>query len=318
MGLPYGNPGDLVFKYKNILKKGKPCANINVLSGRVEKAWSLRNRFKSKESSMVGKGIFNLSGKVGLVTGASRGLGRAIATVLAEYGADVACVGRDMQASEITLDQVRAHGRKAFPIKAEMASEEDIKNMIEVTITEFGKIDILFNNAGTSAGFGKIHEITSEEWDFTINANLRGAFLCMKYTIPYMLKNKGGSIINISSVAGIRAEVPQIGPAAYGASKAGINNLTQVAAMHYAKDKIRINAIAPGMHRSEIGRKGNTEEQNRKRDKFLDEYCAEWIPMGRLAEAEELSGLVLLLASDASSYITGQIICQDGGKTARQ
>lgn len=267
---------------------------------------------------MADKGIFDLSGKVALVTGASRGLGRAIATVLSEYGADVACVGRDMKACEITIGQVRAYGRKALPLKAEMKSEEDIKKMVEDTIKEFGKIDILFNNAGSGAGFGKIHEIATEDWDYTINTNLRGTFLCMKYTIPHMLKNKGGSIINISSVAGIRAEVPEIGPPAYGASKAGINNLTEVAAMHYAKDNIRINAIAPGMHRSEIGRAGLTEEQNRERDKFIDEYCAEWIPMGRLAEAEELSGLVLLLASDASSYITGQIICQDGGKTARQ
>lgn len=244
--------------------------------------------------------------------------GRAIATVLAEYGADVACVGRDMKACQITLGQVRVHGRKAFPIKADMTSEEDIKRMVEATVREFGGIDVLFNNAGTASGFGKIHEIASDEWDFTINTNLRGTFLCMKYVIPYMLKNKGGSVINISSIAGIRAEVPEIGPAAYGASKSGINNLTQVAAMHYVKDHIRINAIAPGMHRSEIGRAGNTPEQNREMDKFLDTYCAEWIPMGRLAEAEELSGLVLLLASDASSYITGQIICQDGGKTARQ
>ena len=267
---------------------------------------------------MIEKGIFDLSGKVALVTGASRGLGRAIATILAEYGADVACVGRDMQACEMTLDQVRSYGRRAFPVKADMTSEEDIKQMVAATIKEFGKIDILFNNAGTASGFGKIHEITTDEWDFTINTNLRGAFLCMKYTIPHMLANKGGSIINISSIAGIRAEVPEIGPAAYGASKAGINNLTQVAAMHYVKDNIRINAIAPGMHRSEIGRAGNTEEQNRELDKFLDDYCAEWIPMGRIAEAEELAGLVLLLASNASSYMTGQIICQDGGKTARQ
>lgn len=267
---------------------------------------------------MADKGIFDLGGKVALVTGASRGIGRAIATVLAEYGADVACVGRDMQACEITLDQVRTYGRKALPIKADMTSEQDIKRMVEDTIKEFDRIDILFNNAGTASGFGKIHEIATDEWDYTINANLRGTFLCMKYVIPHMLKNKGGSIINISSVAGIRAEVPEIGSPSYGASKAGINNLTQVAAMHYAKDNIRINAIAPGMHRSEIGRAGNTEEQNREMDRFIDEYCAEWIPMGRLAEAEELSGLVLLLSSNASSYITGQIICQDGGKTARQ
>ena len=267
---------------------------------------------------MTERGIFDLSGKVALVTGASRGLGRAIATALAEYGADVACVGRDMKACEITLAQVRAHGRKALPVKADMTSENDIKKMVDDTINEFGKIDILVNNAGTAAGFGKIHEIDTGEWDFNIDVNLRGPFLCMKYTIPHMLENKGGSIINISSVAGIRAEVPEIGTASYGASKAGINNLTQVAAMHYAKDNIRINAIAPGMHRSEIGKAGKTEEEKKEMDRFVDEFCAEWIPMGRVAEAEELSGLVLLLASDASSYITGQVICQDGGKTARQ
>ncbi len=267
---------------------------------------------------MTDKGIFDLTGKVALVTGASRGLGRAIATVLAEYGADVACAGRDMNACKITLDKVRAHGRKAMALKADMSSEEDIKSMVDDTVREFGRIDILVNNAGIATGFGKIHEINTSEWDFNINVNLRGPFLCMKYTIPHMLRNKGGSIINISSVAGIRAEVPEIGSTSYGASKAGINNLTQVAAMHYAKDNIRINAIAPGMHRSEIGKAGKTEEEIKALDKWLDDYCAGWIPMGRLAEAEELSGLVLLLASNASSYITGQIICQDGGKTARQ
>jgi NAD(P)-dependent dehydrogenase (short-subunit alcohol dehydrogenase family) len=267
---------------------------------------------------MKDRGIFDLTGKIALVTGASRGLGRAIATVLAEYGADVACVGRDMNACEITLEQVRSHGRKALPLKADMTSEEDIKKMVDDTIREFGRIDILVNNAGIAAGFGRIHEINTGEWDFNIDVNLRGPFLCMKYTIPYMLKNKGGSIINISSVASIRAEVPEVGSTSYGASKAAINNLTQVAAMQYAKDNIRINAIAPGMHRSEIGKAGKTEEEKKALDKWLVEYCAEWIPMGRLGEAEELSGLVLLLASNASSYITGQIICQDGGKTARQ
>jgi NAD(P)-dependent dehydrogenase (short-subunit alcohol dehydrogenase family) len=267
---------------------------------------------------MPGKGIFDLKGKVALVTGASRGLGRAIATILAEYGADVACAGRDMEACEVTLGQVRAHDRRAIPVKADMTSEDDIKKMVEDAIKEFGKIDILVNNAGTVTGYGKIHEIDTGEWDLNIDVNLRGPFLSMKYTIPYMLQNKGGSIINISSVASIRAEVPEIATASYGASKAGINNLTRVAAMHYARDNIRINAIAPGMHRSDIGKEGKTEEEKKEIDKLVDEFCAEWIPMGRLAEAEELAGLVLLLASDASSYITGQIICQDGGKTARQ
>lgn len=267
---------------------------------------------------MTDKGIFDLNGKAALVTGASRGLGRAIAAALAEYGADVACAGRDMEACEVTLGQVRDHGRKALPVKADMTSEEDIKKMVENTIKEFGKIDILVNNAGTVTGYGKIHEIETSEWDFNIDVNLRGTFLCIKYTIPHMLENKGGSIINISSVASIRAEVPEIATASYGASKAGINNLTRIAAMHYAKDNIKINAIAPGMHRTDIGKEGKTEEEKKEIDKLVDEFCAEWIPMGRLAEPEELAGLVLLLASDASSYITGQVFCQDGGKTARQ
>jgi 3-oxoacyl-[acyl-carrier protein] reductase len=267
---------------------------------------------------MTDYGIFDLSGKVALVTGASRGIGRAIAVTLAEYGANVACAGRDMKACEVTIDKVRSFGRKTLPIKADMSSEDDIKRMVDDTIREFGRIDILVNNAGTASGPGKMHEIDTEEWDFIISVNLRGTFLCMKYAIPYMLENKGGSIINISSVASMRAEVPEIGSAAYGASKAGINNLTQSAAMHYAKDNIRINAIAPGMHRSEIGRAGKTEEERMKIEREIDKFCAAWIPMGRQAEAEEMAGLVLLLASGAGSYITGQIICQDGGKTARQ
>ncbi len=267
---------------------------------------------------MNNRKIFDLSGKVALVTGASRGIGQAIASILAEYGADIVCACRDMKAVEVTLAKVRAHGRRAFPVKADMTSESDIRHMIEDSIREFGRIDILVNNAGTAAGPGRIHEIDISQWDYNISLNLRGPFLCMKYTIPHMLKNGGGSIINISSIASLRAEVPEIGTASYGASKAGINNLTQVAAMHYVKDNIRVNAIAPGMHRSEIGKAGKTEEEKQQLDREVLEYCAEWIPMGRLAEPEELSGLVLLLASDASSYITGQIICQDGGKTARQ
>ena len=258
-------------------------------------------------------GIFDLSGKVALVTGASRGIGRAIAITLAEYGADVACTGRDMNACAVTIEKIEKFGHRAIPIKADMTSEEDIQKMVGTTVKELGKIDILFNNAGIAGPQGRIHEMKTEEWDFTINTNLRGPFLTMKYTIPHMLKNKGGSIVNISSIAGIRAEVPQLGTAPYGASKAAIHNLTQLAAMEYVDDNIRVNCIAPGMHRSELGMKNPTEEQRKEIDKMLDEYCKQWIPMKRIAEAEELAGLVLLLASDASSYITGQSIVVDGG-----
>ena len=134
-------------------------------------------------------------------------------------------------------------------------------------------------------------------------------------------ERKSGSIINISSIAGLRAEVPEVGPAPYGASKAAIINLTQVAAIEYARDGIRVNAIAPGMHRSEIGSNNRPAEPDpameARMQKFIADYCDQWIPMGRMAEAEELTGLAVLLASDASGYITGQVFVQDGGQSAR-
>jgi NAD(P)-dependent dehydrogenase (short-subunit alcohol dehydrogenase family) len=133
-----------------------------------------------------------------------------------------------------------------------------------------------------------------------------------------MVKNKKGSIINISSIAGLRAEVPEVGPAAYGASKAGVILLTNIAAMEYAKDGIRVNCIAPGMHKSELGQNNpGPKPDPAMMEKMIAEYCAAEIPMGRMAEASELAGLAVLLASDASSYITGQVFIQDGGQSAR-
>jgi NAD(P)-dependent dehydrogenase (short-subunit alcohol dehydrogenase family) len=150
-----------------------------------------------------------------------------------------------------------------------------------------------------------------------INTNLRGVFLSMKHVLPVMIKNKKGSIINISSIAGLRAEVPEVAPASYGAAKAAMINLTQVAAMEYASDGIRVNCIAPGMHKSELGRNDPDRNDIGDLDKMMDEYCRAEIPMQRMAEAEELKGLAILLASDASSYITGQVFVQDGGQSAR-
>ncbi|OGO17729.1 MAG: hypothetical protein A2Z15_09270 [Chloroflexi bacterium RBG_16_50_11] len=136
-----------------------------------------------------------------------------------------------------------------------------------------------------------------------------------------MIKNKGGSIINISSIAGLRAEVPEVAVASYGAAKAALMNLTQVAAIEYVKNGIRVNCIAPGMHKSELGRNNPgpkpSKIQMEAMEKMMAKYCKEEIPMGRIAEASELAGLAVLLASDASSYITGQIFAQDGGQSAR-
>lgn len=268
---------------------------------------------------MTDKGIFDLSGKTALITGASRGLGVAFAKAMAEYGADVACIGRDTAKLDETVRLIKNYGHRAVAIRADMTKEEDIKNMVAETVRQLGKIDIFFNNAGITTPPYKIHELATEDWDDVINTNLRGMFLGMKYVIPVMIENKGGSIINIASIAGLRAEVPEVAPASYGASKAGIINLTQVAAMEYVEYGIRVNCIAPGMHKSELGRPRGKPGPDTVVGMKLDiaEYCAEWIPMGRQAEADELAGLAVLLASDASSYITGQVFAQDGGQSAR-
>jgi NAD(P)-dependent dehydrogenase (short-subunit alcohol dehydrogenase family) len=268
-----------------------------------------------KEPIMSEKGIFDITGKVALVTGASRGLGRAFAEVLAEYGADVACVGRDKVKLAETITILSQYGHKAIPIIADVSDPDQVQRMAEEAVAQLGKIDILINNAGIAGALSRIHEMPIEEWDRVINGNLRSQFLCMKAVLPSMLRNKGGSIVNIASNAGVRAEGSFV-PPQYGVSKAGIINLTQYAAIQYVKDNIRVNAIAPGMHASNLGHPDDPEIA-KKMDETVRDFCATNVPMGRLAAASELKGLTILLASDASSYITGQVFIQDGGQTAK-
>ncbi len=267
---------------------------------------------------MADKGIFDLSGKVALITGASRGLGRTFAEAMAEFGADVACVGRDEAKLAETLKILGKYKHRAVAIKADVTKENEVKRMVDEAVRQLGKIDIFFNNAGIARPPHPIHETPTEEWDAVIETNLRGAFLALKYVLGAMVKNKKGSIINISSIAGLRAEVPEVGPAAYGAAKAGVILLTNIAAMEYAKDNIRVNCIAPGMHKSELGRNNpGPKLPAADMDKMIAKYCADEIPMGRIAETSELKGLAVLLASDASSYITGSVFVEDGGQSAR-
>jgi NAD(P)-dependent dehydrogenase (short-subunit alcohol dehydrogenase family) len=268
---------------------------------------------------MTDKGIFDLMGKVALITGASRGLGRAFAEAMAQFGADVACVGRDEAKLAETVKIISKYNHHAIAIKADVTQETEVKNMVAEAVKKLGKIDIFFNNAGIGRMPVRIHETPIEDWRAVIDTDLTGAFLALKHVLGHMVKNKKGSIINISSIAGLRAEVPEVGPAAYGAAKAGVILLTNIAAMEYAKDGIRVNCIAPGMHKSELGRNnpGPKPPPNVDMDKMIAEYCAAEIPMGRMAEASELAGLAVLLASDASSYITGQVFVEDGGQSAR-
>jgi NAD(P)-dependent dehydrogenase (short-subunit alcohol dehydrogenase family) len=271
---------------------------------------------------MTDRGIFELTGKVALITGGSRGIGRAYAEAVAAFGADVAIAARDQGKIDETLAILAKYKVKTLGISADMTREEDIKRMVDETVNKFGRIDILFNNAGIARPQRPIHEENTADFDIVINTNLRGPFLVLKYVLPVMIKQKKGAIINTSSTAGLRAERPEIAPVAYHAAKAGLNLMTQVAAVEYAKYNIRVNCIAPGMHNSEIGHDIPTSKippspQQVAAAQEKMKRTTEDIPLNRFAETDELAGLAVLLASDASSYITGQIIVQDGGRSAK-
>jgi NAD(P)-dependent dehydrogenase (short-subunit alcohol dehydrogenase family) len=271
---------------------------------------------------MIDKGIFDLTGRVALITGGSRGIGRSYAQGVAAFGANVAIAARAQDKIDETLKILEKYNVKTLGISADMTKEADIKRMVDETVKKFGRIDILFNNAGIARQLKPIHEENLEDFDIVINTNLRGPFMVLKYVLPVMIKQNKGAIINTSSTAGIRAEVPEIAPIAYCAAKAGINVMTQVAAIEYAKYNIRVNCIAPGMHHSELGHDNPrpmampSPEQMAAMQKGFGRVNED-IPLGRMAESDELAGIAVLLASDASSYITGQVIAQDGGRSAK-
>jgi NAD(P)-dependent dehydrogenase (short-subunit alcohol dehydrogenase family) len=271
---------------------------------------------------MIDKGIFDLTGKVALITGGSRGLGRACAEAMAAFGADVAIAARAQNKIDETLGILAKFKVKTLGISADMTKEEDIKRMIDETVKKFGRIDVLFNNAGITRPHRLIHEENVADYDIIINTNLRAPFLVLKYVIPVMIKQNKGVIINTSSTAGLRAEYPEIAPIAYCSAKAGINIMTQIAALEYAKYNIRVNCIAPGIHRSELHHDGPqattppTPEQAAAME-ARGKKIFEDIPMARIGESDEMAGLAVLLASDASSYITGQVFTQDGGRSIK-
>jgi NAD(P)-dependent dehydrogenase (short-subunit alcohol dehydrogenase family) len=265
---------------------------------------------EAKEISLFKKNIFDLSGKVALVTAGGHGLGRAYCEAMAEFGADVACADINKALAEETVAIIKKFGHRAIAIEADVSKQDQIERMVNQTVAELGTVDILFCNAGTDHPLVRLHELPVESWDACINLNLRGTFLCMRAVLPVMLKQKKGSIISTASIAGITAggwewSVPNL--YAYGASKAGIINLTKYTAVAYAKDGIRINAIAPGGHDTK-----STFIPPEVIQPYI-EKVAKFCPMGRVGRPEEIKGLAVWLASDASSYVTGQTFVQDGG-----
>ena len=250
--------------------------------------------------------LFRLDGKIALVTGSAQGLGREIALGLAQSGCSL--VLADVVDPEETAGQVAAIGSRSISVKADVSDEAAVRDMVGKSIAEYRRLDILVNNAGISQlSFTGTEDLPVEEWDKILAVNLRGTFLCCKHAGKQMIGNGGGSIINISSTAGMTGIVRA---PAYCASKAGTILLTKSLAIEWARHGIRVNAIAPHYLETEL------TKGLRASEKVYDGLVKQ-IPMRRFAKPAEVVGTVLHLASPASSYITGTVIAVDGGFSAQ-
>ena len=250
--------------------------------------------------------LFRFDGKTAIVTGSARGLGREIALSLAQSGCSL--VLADIVYPEETAKQIREIGSHCVSIRVDVSDEIEVKNLVRKVLDKYEKVDILVNNAGISQlSYTPTEDLPVEEWDKIIRVNLKGTFLCCKYIGKQMIESGGGSIINISTTAGITgvSRAP-----AYCASKAGVVLLTKSLALEWAKYHIRVNAIAPHYLETEL------TEGLRASEKVYDGLIKQ-IPMKRFGKPEDIIGAVLLLSSPASSYITGSVIVVDGGFLAQ-
>ncbi|MDR6997938.1 3-oxoacyl-[acyl-carrier-protein] reductase [Neobacillus niacini] len=243
----------------------------------------------------------SLAGKAVLVTGASRGIGREIALELARQGANVAVnfAGSEAKANEV-VDEIKALGRDAFTVKCDVSNSEEVASMVKETVERFGKLDILVNNAGITKD-NLLMRMKEEEWDDVISINLKGVFLVTKAVTRQMMKQRSGRIINIASIVGVSGNP---GQANYVAAKAGVIGLTKTTAKELAARNITVNAIAPGFITTDMT------------DKLTEEIKTEMlkqIPLARFGEPKDIAKVTAFLASDDSSYMTGQTLHIDGG-----
>lgn len=243
----------------------------------------------------------HLKGKIAVVTGGARGIGNAICHKLAEHGADIIVNDiADADDSSIFIKEIENKGVRAHYIKADISKTAEAKKMIDEAVESMGQVDILINNAGITRD-GLIMRMTEEQWDQVITINLKGTFNCTQAVSRYMIRQRGGSIVNMSSVVGVAGNP---GQANYSASKAGVIGLTKTTARELAGKSVRCNAVAPGFIDTEMTRK------------LPDEYkdkLKEMIPLGLFGTVDDVANLVVFLASDESAYITGEVIKVDGG-----
>lgn len=248
---------------------------------------------------------FSLEGKVALITGGSRGIGRAIALAFAEAGANIAVCSRNLPDLEKVVEEIRQRDRQGLAVQANITSKSDVDNLVERTVQEYGTIDILVNNAAMNI-LAPLLDLREDGWDKIMNTDLKGYYLVSQAVGRLMVEKKKGNIISIASTGAARA-APRMG--AYCIAKAGVVMLTKVLAVELAEYNIRANAIAPSMVRTKFSQPLWSDTE------LLSKNLAR-MPLGRLAEPEEIVGAALFLASDASSFITGQTIYVDGGALA--
>lgn len=249
-----------------------------------------------------------LQWKVALVTGAANGIGAESARLFASEGATVMCVDRDHHGANAVANEITAAGGRAKALTADISSEEEVRGMVETTVEDFGRLDVLFNNAGVMlADDGDAETTTEDVWDRTLAINVKGVWLGCKYGIPAMRDTGGGSIINTASfVALLGAATAQL---AYTASKGAVLSMTRELAVIHARENIRVNALCPGPLRTKLLMDFlDTDEKKQRR--------LVHVPMGRFGEAEEMAKAALFLASDDSSYMTGATFTVDGGITS--
>lgn len=246
---------------------------------------------------------FSLENKVALITGASRGIGEAIAMLLSKYGAHCILVSRKTEGLEGVAAKVRASGGKADIIACNTGYPDQIEALYKTVEEKFGRLDILINNAATNPHFGEMLDADIGIWDKTLDVNLKGPFLMIKYAVPLMVKSGGGAVVNVASVNGIR---PGLLQGVYSVTKAALISMTHVFAKELAAKKIRVNALLPGLTETKFASAitGNAE---------ISKYVTSQIPLGRVAQPEEMAGAVLFLVSNASSYTTGSSLICDGG-----
>jgi NAD(P)-dependent dehydrogenase (short-subunit alcohol dehydrogenase family) len=250
-----------------------------------------------------------LLGKVALVTGGAGGIGRATSLAYAREGAKIAVVDLSLAAANEVASAVAAEGGEAFGLQADVTRADQVANMVAQVVANFGRLDIAFNNAGIDIEHEPLAKATEEIFDQLMNVNVKGVWLCMKYEIEQMLKQGGGgAIVNTSSIGGLIGAARQ---PIYGATKHAVLGLTKAAALEYGRKGIRVNAVCPGIIRTEMTERAIARDP--RREKYIDQAH----PIGRLGEAEDIARSVVFLSSEDAAFVLGHALAVDGGFTAR-